>query len=125
MTAPTAPTTTFTKAQLDRIDSHMRDLDREIADRCREQQAMAGHALAVIAHAAVPGVETVRVYGVGADAAYADDVVCVLGDRRTEMPPLASYRDQLHAALTTTFSRLPEGTSGIWSRQGPRPGPIR
>lgn len=119
MTAPTAPATTFTEAQLKRIDSHMRDLEREIADRCREQQAVAGHALAVIAHAAFPGVETVRVYGVGADGTYDDDDdVCVLGDRRTEMLPLASYRDQLHTALTTTFRRLPEGTSGIWTRQG-------
>ncbi|WP_458683644.1 hypothetical protein [Prescottella equi] len=115
MTAPRSPATTFTKAQLNRIDSHLRDLDREIADQCREQQAVAGHALAVIAHAAFPGVETVRVRGVSADGTY-DDLVCVLSDGRTELLPLASYRDQLQAALTTTFRRFPEGSSGIWTR---------
>ncbi|GBF17423.1 hypothetical protein Br6_04829 [Rhodococcus sp. Br-6] len=117
MTAPTIPAAAFTKAQLERIDSHTRDLDREIADRCGEQQAVTGHALAVIARAAFSGVETVRVCGVSADGTY-DDLVCVLSDGRTELLPLASYRDQLQAVLTTTFRRLPEGPSGIWTRQG-------
>ncbi|MDH6284038.1 hypothetical protein [Prescottella agglutinans] len=109
-------TAAFTTEQVHRIDSHIRDLDREIIERCIEQQAVAGHALAVIANAAHPGVHTVRVHDIGAAGTW-DKVVCLVGDRAEPLPATAAG-EQIDSVLTAMFRRLPDGVSGPWSRSG-------
>lgn len=105
MTAPED----LTADQRQRIDRHIHDLDREIDEKCTEQREIAGHALAVIAQAAHPGVRFVHVHDIRQDGRFGR-IACEVDGNREDVPVCP----QITSVLTAMLRRLPDGTTGVW-----------
>lgn len=115
MTAPADATTdVFTRDQLQRINSHIWVLEVEIAARCTEQRAVAGHALAVIVQTVYPGTQTATVHDIRDDGSFGR-ILCEV-DGRIEHLAEDAVSPDIRTALTTTLRRLPDGTTDIWKR---------
>ena len=112
MTAPVETTAaTFTTDQLERLDHHIRDLHREIDEKCTEQREVVGHALARIAQTVHPGTQHVRIYGIQLDGQFGR-IVCDVAGNPEDLP----VGPQVTAVLTAILRRLPTGTTGVWRR---------
>ncbi|WP_420878967.1 hypothetical protein [Rhodococcus sp. (in: high G+C Gram-positive bacteria)] len=118
MTATLEPTATLTPAQIERATRHVCDLDRQIAELRRDQQSVVGHALAVIAAAAHPGVITVHLQDID-ESGHPKRILCQ-GQDRPELFPLAADfgpgEKSLEKPLAAMLCGLADGISGVWSR---------
>ncbi|OUS97253.1 hypothetical protein [Rhodococcus sp. NCIMB 12038] len=104
----------FTPDQMRRVDHHLRDLCREIEERCAAHRDIIGHALAVIARAAHPETESVVVSAVDTDGTFGS-LLCA-GGGRIEQLPHDVVSPELTNELVCMFRRLPHGKFGVWKR---------
>lgn len=109
--------TAFTVERLLGIGCYAQDLAERVAALHSEQEDIAGHALAVIAQAAYPGAQWVHIHSVDPTGRF----VSIRSDVEGRPELLADGEDAAIRAvrpmLTALLRRLPEGTTGVWSRE--------